>query len=223
MKRIIDGVTYNTDTSTLIAKSDYEVDFKRAPALCEGALYQTRGGAYFVHERIDTGETDNDRKTVYRDRFEALTAEEAEEWKNTGQVEIFADIVLPPEAQAEAEAGATLYLRVPTSLKARVDEAAEQAKLSVNAWAMRALEKAIERQNKRETEGDTELAEVTYKPVDPNSMRGRAVAIMFAHQTAPMEEVLPLIAKELGVTLGRARSFYVWCVVNKRAPGVAPP
>jgi predicted HicB family RNase H-like nuclease len=141
-KRIIDGVTYNTDTSTLIAQSEYEVDYKRERAECFGQLYQTRGGAFFVHERIDTeAEYDGDR---YHDRFEPMTTAEAEKWILTGETEVFVNpFAEPPEAQAEAEPAATLYLRLPATLKARVEEAAEEAKLSLNAWAMKALENSL--------------------------------------------------------------------------------
>ena len=70
-----------------------------------------------------------------------MTAQEAEKWTVTGEVEVFANpFAEPPEAQAEAEPGATLYLRLPASLKARVEEAAEEAKLSTNAWCMKVLE-----------------------------------------------------------------------------------
>src|SRR5262249_10476663 len=47
------------------------------------------------------------------------------------------------EAEAEAEPSATIYLRVPTVLKQRVDQAAAGAKLSVNAWAMKCMERCI--------------------------------------------------------------------------------
>ena len=146
IKRIIDGVTYNTDTATRIAWSEYPVDFKRAPAECVGVLYQTRGGAYFVHERIDTGEYDDDiGDTVHQDRFEAMTAEQAEKWTLTGQTTMVATnhFAEPPEAEAEAEPGATIYLRLPASLKGRVEGAAEEMELSVNAWSMKALEAAL--------------------------------------------------------------------------------
>ena len=54
----------------------------------------------------------------------------------------------PPEAAAESEAGATLYLRVPTSLKRRVDEAAKSNKLSGNVWLMRCVEGCLKKEEK---------------------------------------------------------------------------
>jgi predicted HicB family RNase H-like nuclease len=51
----------------------------------------------------------------------------------------------PPEAAGEAVPAASLYIRLPTSLKVRIEEAAEADKLSVNAWAMRCMETCIAR------------------------------------------------------------------------------
>src|SRR5262249_41823964 len=79
-----------------------------------------------------------------RDEFRPMSAEEAEKWTLTGQVEIFGTpFDEPPEAEAEAEPSATIYVRVPTVLKQRVDQAAAGAKLSVNAWAMKCMERCI--------------------------------------------------------------------------------
>jgi hypothetical protein len=63
----------------------------------------------------------------------------------TGEVDVFNNpFEDPPEATAEAEPGATIYIRVPAVLKQRVDRAAGQAELSGNAWAMRCIEKCME-------------------------------------------------------------------------------
>ena len=143
MKRIIDGVTYNTDTSTRLAKSGYEALYNNEPYECVGTLYQTRGGAFFIDEAIDLGH-DEDGEREIRNRFKALSAKGAEEWLMTGDVEIihnpFSD---PPEAEAEAEPGSTIYIRVPSALKRQVEEAAKEANLSVNSYALRCLENTI--------------------------------------------------------------------------------
>ena len=144
MKRIIDGITYNTDTSTRLATSDYETDYNHASRPCEGTLYQTRGGAYFVHEVISLEFDEDAQINVVKGRFKALSGVEAQEWIMTGEVEVihnpFAD---PPEAEAEAEPGATMYIRVPASLKNRVDDAARGANLSTNALAIRCMENCL--------------------------------------------------------------------------------
>lgn len=49
-----------------------------------------------------------------------------------------------------------------------------------------------------------------------------AIAVMVAHKSKPMEEVLPLIAKATGHDLPHARNYYVWCVRKGVAPGIVP-
>ncbi len=145
MKRIVNGVTYNTDTSTVLATSSYEAD----EGEIEATLYQTRGGAFFeVKEwtRLAWNERTREQETKVTTTVEPLSPEKAHEWIMTGEVEIiknpFDD---PPEATAEAEPGATIYIRVPASLKRSVDEAARAAKVSGNVWAMRCVEQCLEK------------------------------------------------------------------------------
>jgi hypothetical protein len=142
MKRIIDGVTYNTDTSTVLARSEYETAYNHQDRHCEGTLYQTRGGAFFVAEEIDLGRKDEDGNRIVSNRFVALSRERAEKWIMAGDVEVchnpFGE---PPEA--EAEPCATIYLRVPSSLKKRIDQAATTSSMSINAWALRCLERSL--------------------------------------------------------------------------------
>lgn len=144
MKRIVDGVTYNTDTSTMVALFDRPAS-DRDPTSKTGTLYQTRGGAFFVHwceewHYQEVGEWVS--KTT--DSFEVMTYDEAHKWVLDGDVEIFSGVFPdPPEATAEEKPGATIYIRVPQSLKARIDSASDEAKLSINAWSMRCVEKCL--------------------------------------------------------------------------------
>jgi hypothetical protein len=145
MKRIVDGVTYNTATSTRLAQSVWKDDDNDE---ITGTLYQTRGGAFFVHltalkkvwiERL--GETEE------RDwnRIVPMSGSEAHEWIMTGEVDVFSNpFEDPPEATAETEPGATIYVRVPAVLKQRVDRVAAKSMLSGNAWTMRCIEKCME-------------------------------------------------------------------------------
>lgn len=145
MKRIVNGVTYNTDTSTAIARWQREDEDEGTQE--EMILYQTRGGAFFVHEIRET-KAWNEREREYEERsrhaFEPMSPEEAHKWLLEGDVEVFHNpFDDPPEASAEAEPGATIYLRVPSSLKNRVDEAAKNEKVSGNVWAMRCVERCL--------------------------------------------------------------------------------
>jgi predicted HicB family RNase H-like nuclease len=144
MKRIVNGVTYNTATSTRLA----ECRWSRDDDEIFGTLYQTRGGAFFADEEITRQIWNEDERTHQREMrhsFEPLSPEGAHKWLLDGDVEIFSNpFDDPPEATAEAESGATIYIRVPASLKRAVDDAAKAAKVSGNVWAMRCLEKCLE-------------------------------------------------------------------------------
>ncbi len=50
----------------------------------------------------------------------------------------------PPSADADDATTARITLRLPDSLKARVEEAAARAGLSVNTWLVRALSAAVD-------------------------------------------------------------------------------
>lgn len=143
MKRVIDGVTYNTDTSTEIAKSEWSRGENEDVV---GILYQTRGGAFFVH--YETSRPYHDPRTEewttkVTDEFAPMTRDQAHKWTLEGDVEIIAEVFdLPPEAAAgDAEKPeALIYVRVPPALKARAEAAAKAAGQSMNAWALRCFE-----------------------------------------------------------------------------------
>ena len=144
LKRIIDGKTYNTDTSTKIASASWGA----VPETTDGVLYQTRGGAFFVHECFKTSyRAEEGWKTKTDDKFDILTAEQAHAWVMEGEVEILDEAFeTPPEAEAEdpAKPEATLYIRVPVSLKTRIDAAAKNAGQSANAWSMKCMEQCLD-------------------------------------------------------------------------------
>jgi hypothetical protein len=129
MKRIIDGKTYNTDTATLVARS-WGNDMRED-------LYVTRGGAFFV--RItEPGEAD---------RLSPMDRERVDEWLGAGEIELLDNTIFaePEEAAEEREPEATIYVRVPRSLKGRIEAEAKDDELSVNAWVMRCVERCAGR------------------------------------------------------------------------------
>jgi predicted HicB family RNase H-like nuclease len=142
LKRIIKGVTYNTDTSTQIARKDGE---------CNGGnryfatLYQTRGGAFFLDSvenvRSFDEHTSETRVVDHKNTFVPLSQAEAKAWYLEGESEIFVDAFGEvPEATSEMETEAGVYIRLPILLKTRIEDAAEHAGLSLNAWAIRCFE-----------------------------------------------------------------------------------
>ena len=145
MKRIINGVSYNTETSTEIAKFEFSEDDVGEGNTGFETLYQTRGGAFFTHAYRRTVTPDetapNGRLLREVNSFNPMTRDEAQDWIMNGNVEVFSDIFGEmPEAAEEVNPESTIYVRVPTSLKDRIEAAAKTAGQSVNAWAIRCLE-----------------------------------------------------------------------------------
>jgi predicted HicB family RNase H-like nuclease len=149
MKRIVNGVTYNIDTSTRLAESRWERHDEPDKEYF-GTLYETRGGAFFVDLEITRqrwNEAKHIQETEVINEFEPLSPDQAQKWLLEGDVEIFRNpFGDPPEAAAESEPGATIYIRLPASLKRSVDDAARAANLSANVWAMRCLERCLSSQ-----------------------------------------------------------------------------
>jgi HicB family len=143
MKRIVNGLAYDTDKSDLIARADYAVDVGGEERMCYATLYRTRGGAFYEYQRISEGE-DEDGQETFRLAIVPMTASAAQRWVLDGDVELideaFVDV---PEATAESEASVTMYVRAPASLKRKVEEAAAAEGLSLNAYVLRRLEEVL--------------------------------------------------------------------------------
>jgi predicted HicB family RNase H-like nuclease len=142
VKRIINGITYNTDTSVRIARKDGE--YSEGP-YCT-ILYKTRGGAYFLDQAetvLSYDQETAETRVVDRKRtFVPMSRDDAEEWYLEGETEVLVEAFAElPEAAAEAETEAGVYLRLPMVLKTRIEAAAKNARLSLNAWAMRCFER----------------------------------------------------------------------------------
>jgi hypothetical protein len=145
MKKIIDGVTCNTDTSTPVAKSEGENPDGHETV---DTLYQTSGGAFFMHsyETWAVKDRQGGWEERHRDMFDPYTREAAEKWFLEGDVTVLSDDVFPepPEVEAVFAASTTIYLRVPTALKQQIEARAKEQNQSVNVWAMRCLEKCAQ-------------------------------------------------------------------------------
>jgi predicted HicB family RNase H-like nuclease len=150
MKRIINGVTYNTATSTALAlKHGHQAaSHSHRESDWIATLYQTHGGAYFLVYRDEYVEWNQQRKTseAREDiRFEPMSPEAAQTWFRQGEVEVLHNPFHHRRRGARgAKTSTTIYVRVPASLKRRVDEEAAKGKVSANQWVMRAIERAFE-------------------------------------------------------------------------------
>jgi predicted HicB family RNase H-like nuclease len=94
-------------------------------------------------------EVDIDDEPLLRYTFEPTDRDELERLINgdyaVAEIEIVDHQALtePPEAETEEEPSATIYFRLPPSLKNRVETLAKEAGLSTNAWMMRCVERCI--------------------------------------------------------------------------------
>jgi outer membrane murein-binding lipoprotein Lpp len=71
-------------------------------------------------------------------------------------------------------------------------------------------------------EVDPKATTLKFKSVRPGTLRDKAVKVMIAHRTEPMEKVLPMIAEAIDGKLPKARSFYTHLVKHGMAPGTLP-
>jgi len=128
IKRIIGGKTYNTETATRVAKAWFHPQDERWDE-----LYQTRHGAYFR----SWGDPAYDEDGI--EQIEPLTPSEAQTWmeKHASAELIEQHFGEQPEA-GEAESRVTL--RIPDSLKSRIEGLAISNKQSLNTWIIRCLE-----------------------------------------------------------------------------------
>jgi len=142
VKRVIEGRTYNTDTSTRVARYEYEDDKGYDT---EATVYQNRGGAFFIVHSWQELHPRGDQRTdmIEKYLFEASSREQIERMIARGQTMEIIDenaLTVPPEAEEEEEPATTAYLRLPPALKNRIEAAAKKDRLSLNAWAIRCFE-----------------------------------------------------------------------------------
>jgi hypothetical protein len=149
MRKIVDGVAYNTSTSTRLAKWGAIDDVDKLGRDYEEThtLYQTQGGAFFVDIEVVTQIPDpRDDREPPRERvtreFVPMTLTKAKAWLVEGNVEVFDDSFAKdiPEAEGETEGGSTIYVRVPATLKRRIDVAASAAGQSASVWGLKCFE-----------------------------------------------------------------------------------
>ena len=131
MKRIIDGKTYNTETATCIAKAPQhpqdDAHFDE--------LYRTRHGAFFRHNGNLALPADNWHFMM----LTPLSPIEAQRWMESHDLVDLIEETFGTQPEA-GEAESRITVRIPDSLKSRVEALAASNKQSLNAWIMRCLE-----------------------------------------------------------------------------------
>ncbi len=141
MKRVINGVTYNTDTSTLLAEKQTEGYYNpRHWDDCIERLYKTRAGHYFLAAEFDFGRPVGAFEQDIRYTCRPLSEDEVRGWIAKGDVHVHHDPFAP---LADDGTPTAFLLRLPPALKQRLEQAAKDAGLSGNAWAVRCLERCV--------------------------------------------------------------------------------
>ncbi|MCH7914631.1 MAG: toxin-antitoxin system HicB family antitoxin [Deltaproteobacteria bacterium] len=150
MKRIINGKTFNSETATTVFRLEKKERGASRSEEIDGyldseTLYRTRQGNFFL---VDTEIKTNFDKEGFPlgagpvKRLKPLTPEGALNWLRSHNVS---------EEQIRQQFGdhlkdmteeSTVYLRVPQSLKLRLEACANNKGQSLNTWVMRCLERA---------------------------------------------------------------------------------
>ena len=130
MKRIIDGKTYNTETATLLAKAEED------GGPFHDTLFQTRHGAYFRH--FGDWSYGGPYEHMLED-IQPLSPAEAQAWMEAHRFTWLIEQHFGDQPEA-GEAESRITVRIPDSLKTRIEVLAVANKQSLNAWIMRCLE-----------------------------------------------------------------------------------
>lgn len=130
MKRIIDGKTYNTETATKIAEAPFDEQF---PVDYEH-LYHTRHGAFFKTYGSVLGYNGE-----YIEDVKPITPVEAQSWLEKFQMVDTLEKLFGEQPEA-GEAESRITVRIPDSLKARIERLAVANNQSLNAWITRCFE-----------------------------------------------------------------------------------
>ena len=137
--RIIEGKTYNTETSTLLASwSSFETPDTAGGPEYGQILFQSRHGAYFLYDF-------DDRRDPWEDGYQRIIPLEPEQAQRWAEKYCSADVVesvfgeMPEAAEAEAK----VTLRMPEVLRRRLAAMAEARGQSMNAAIVRCLERCV--------------------------------------------------------------------------------
>jgi hypothetical protein len=132
-KRIIDGKTYNTETSTQI--TGWHDDDDDVPWESGTYLYQNRHGAFFLYTYLYDADEHDFQK------IEPYTPDQARAWleKNCSWDPSLIESLFGQ--MPEAGSGESKFtLRMPESLRERLADRAKVNNQSLNAWIIRCLE-----------------------------------------------------------------------------------
>ena len=157
VKRVIAGKAYNTETSSLLHEhlEDDEASPHRHPFGMEEhpyaeQMYRNRLGKFFLVVRNESYMNPTIDNVDLQDHVYPLDVERATKWMEDHCNSKLFELLDVPEA---GDPSSTLTLRIDKILKIRLNTAAIQENISMNAWCARALEYAIEAHNQNDHHG----------------------------------------------------------------------
>jgi len=192
MKRIIEGTTYNTETSTVVMRYSFSDPYDR-DILVE--VYQTRAGNFFGVHHAGSGREPS-IETLSRDELAKVIAEAGKSFRNVEIIDEQA-ITPPPEDESEKSPSVSMFIRVPEGLRRRAQEAASEREQSVNAYVTRCLENCLtEREEIGQVLGEILNTAMTSGPFSPDEGAFSVAALM------GMLDHIRDLAEDLGRKLG---------------------
>lgn len=141
MKRVVGGITFNTDTATRVA--DVLFNDEKSGTVTHAALYQTPLGVFFALDAITTSyrgpNLQLQKRTIY-EWHDVGNSSQARAWAERYGMTIIHDLDDISFKSHRADKFTSLYIRLPPSLKVAVEEKARATGLSVNTFVMRCVE-----------------------------------------------------------------------------------
>jgi hypothetical protein len=143
VKRVINGITFNTNTSALIARYRFFDGGGPTYGISKAvSVFQTRGGDFFeLYAWTERGR--HDSQYCLRPLTRADLAFVLKKAKNLEVIDRAALLGEHPREFEESRTEATVFVRLPMNLKRRLDDAARQAGKSVNSYALRLFERSL--------------------------------------------------------------------------------
>jgi hypothetical protein len=142
MKSIRQGLTYNTETATMIGVGCRQLDAEWN-LYARFTLFQTRGADFFSVDEAINLETNEVRGNAF---LSTWTCEEARQLVLKSELPFDwtadANIFNRPVRKDSTFDGLTVHIRMPRSHKERIETRAREAGMSLNAWIMRCTERA---------------------------------------------------------------------------------
>lgn len=198
MKRVIEGVTYNTDTAAIVARWEYEDENGYDT---EATLYRTRGGAFFI---VHLWTVDEKQKAY----FEAVNRDGVQRvLDRANNLEILNEAILDAPPEAEASPSATLYVRLPSGLKDRLETLAKQDGLSLNAWTMRCVERCGDLYGVGQRLGEILQTGLSFKAGYPDSQGG---VCMIDHMHEQAEAIAGMLGFDPDELAANGSDGYHW-------------